>query len=341
MIIRSKAPLRVGFAGGGTDISPYCDTYGGYILNATINLYTHCTIETSDTNTIELYASDIHEHQTFDSAPELPLDGQLSLCKGVYNRIMKDYNPGSLSFKMTTYSDVPPGSGLGSSSTMVVCILKAFVEWLHLPLGEYELAQLAFEIERADLKFPGGKQDQYAAAFGGFNFMEFYHDRIIVNPLRIKRWIIDELEASMILFYTGASRVSDAIIAEQISNTSNNNCKTIEAMHKIKESTSEMKRFLISGNIKEFARSLGNAWEYKKKTAQSISTPEIDLLYKNVIQQGAYAGKVSGAGGGGFTFFIVDPAKKQDIINFLQTQPGSVVHFSFNEGGCHGWKLFD
>ena len=171
MIIRSKAPLRLGLAGGGSDVSPYSDLYGGLILNATINLYAYCTIEETDNGRIEIEATDIRQRQVFDSAPQLPIDGVVDLHKGVYNRIMRDYTPGRLSFRITTYSDAAPGSGLGSSSTMVVAILKAFSEWLHLPVGDYEIARLAYDIERNDLKLSGGKQDQYAAAFGGFNFM--------------------------------------------------------------------------------------------------------------------------------------------------------------------------
>lgn len=203
MIIRSKAPLRLGLAGGGSDVSPYSDLYGGLILNATINLYAHCTIEETQNGKIEIIATDIGQAAIFESLPVLPVDGTLNLHKGVYNRIVKDFRVPVPSCRITTYSDAPPGSGLGSSSTMVVAIVKAFVEWLNLPLGDYEIARLAYEIERKDLALSGGKQDQYAATFGGFNFMEFLKDdHVIVNPLRIKKWVVDELEASILLYYT-------------------------------------------------------------------------------------------------------------------------------------------
>lgn len=241
-VIRSKAPLRLGLAGGGTDVSPYSDKFGGLVLNATINLYAYCTIEETFDNTIEIYAADINEKVVVPSQKSLAIDGKLSLGKGVYNRLVKDYNLPALSFKMTTYSDAPAGSGLGSSSTMVVCILKAFVEWLELPMGNYEIARLAYEIERLDLLLAGGKQDQYAAAFGGFNYMEFLpNDMVIVNPLGVKRWIKDELESSMILYYTGASRSSAKIIDEQKSNTAKGDDKTLQSLHKIKQSAKDMK----------------------------------------------------------------------------------------------------
>lgn len=222
MIIRSKAPLRLGLAGGGSDVSPYSDMYGGLVLNATINLYAYCTIEETSDNTISIHAYDSNNYEeTFPSQKALPIDGNAILVKGVYNRIVKDYDFDSLSFKKTTYNDAPAGSGLGTSSTMVVTILKAFIEWLGLPLGDYELARLAYEIERKDLGLAGGKQDQYAAAFGGFNYMEFLKDdMVIVNPLKVKRWVQDELEASMLLYFTGKSRSSAAIIDEQKKSTS-------------------------------------------------------------------------------------------------------------------------
>lgn len=343
MIIRSKAPLRLGLAGGGSDVSPYSDLYGGLVLNATINLYAYCTIKERNDGKIIISATDIDQTLTYDEAPTLPIDGNLDLHKGVYNRIIKDFNVGtSLSFEISTFSDAPPGSGLGSSSTMVVAILKAFVEWLSLPLGEYEIARLAYDIERNDLQLSGGKQDQYATAFGGFNFMEFLKgDRIIVNPLRVKRWIIDELEASMLLYFTGASRSSAKIIDEQKKNTSEGNNEAIEAMHQIKQSSIDMKEAILKGNISSFAKILGKAWENKKKMAQSISNNHIESIFEVALAAGAITGKVSGAGGGGFIMFVIHPEKRREIMRALeQFKGGLVVPFQFSEGGCHGWKIF-
>lgn len=341
MIIRSKTPLRLGLAGGGSDVSPYSDLYGGLILNATINLYAYCTIEETESNQISICGYDSDCFKCYPISKSLEIDGEVSLIKGVYNRVVRDFDIKLQSFKITTYSDAPAGSGLGTSSSMVVCILKCFVEWLSLPLGDYEISRLAYEIERKDLKLSGGKQDQYAAAFGGFNYMEFLQDdMVIVNPLKIKRWIIDELEASMVLYFTGRSRSSAAIINEQKKNTSTGNNDAIEAMHKIKLSAKDMKLALLKGDINSFADILRAGWENKKKMANHITNPNIQKAMDVAMAAGAKAGKVSGAGGGGFIMFVVEPTRKKEIIDALSKLDGFVMPFQFSDGGAHGWKIY-
>lgn len=342
MIIRSKAPLRLGLAGGGSDVSPYSDIYGGLILNATINLYAYCIIEEMQDGMITIDAYDADCQKSYQVSERLEIDGNASLIKGVYNRVVKDFKIEPRSFKITTYNDAPAGSGLGTSSTMVVCILKAFVEWFSLPLGDYEISRLSYEIERIDLGLSGGKQDQYAAAFGGFNYMEFLqNDIVIVNPLKIKRWIIDELEASMVLYFTGKSRSSATIIDQQKKNTSSGNEQAIEAMHRIKRSAKDMKWALLKGDMKEFAHILGEGWENKKKMADVITTPTIQEVFNTAISAGALAGKISGAGGGGFIMFMVEPTRKKEVIDALKKLEGFVMPFQFTEGGAHGWKIYD
>ncbi len=322
-------------------MSPYSDIYGGLVLNATINLYTHTTIEELADNCIYIDSYDADCHKKYELARKLDIDGEASLVKGVYNRIMRDYDIALRGFRITTYNDAPAGSGLGTSSTMVVCLIKAFVEWLSLPLGDYEIARMAFEIERKELGLSGGKQDQYAAAFGGFNFMEFLKDdMVIVNPLKVKRWIVDELEASLVLYFTGQSRSSAAIIDQQRANTTKGETKSIEAMHRIKQSASDMKLALLKGDMREFARILGQAWEDKKKMADAITNPIIENAFSVAMQAGAVAGKVSGAGGGGFCMFMVDPTKKKTVVDALKQLDGFVMPFNFTDGGAHGWKIY-
>ena len=342
MIVRSKAPLRIGLAGGGSDVSPYSDIYGGIILNATINLYAYCTIEETDDDFVTIESYDDECFECYPLSRKLEIDGKASLLKGCYNRVMRDYSIPLKSCKITTYNDAPAGSGLGTSSTMVVAILKAFVEWHSLPLGDYEIARLAYEIERKDLNLSGGKQDQYAAAFGGFNYMEFLNDdMVIINPLKVKRWIVDEMESSIVLYFTGRSRSSAAIIDEQRKNISSGNTMSIEAMHRIKQSAVDMKLAVLKGDMQALARIIGKGWEDKKKMAGAITNPVIEEAFAVAIDAGALAGKVSGAGGGGFIMFIVEPTKKKAVIDALGKLDGFTLHFNFTDGGAHGWKIYE
>jgi len=339
MIVRSKAPLRLGLAGGGTDLDTYCNKFGGYVLNATISLYVHCTIEERDDNKIIFKSLDTGQTLETKSKDCFELDGYMDLYKGIYNRIVKDYIHKPLSFNLYTYSDVPSGSGLGGSSTLVVAIIKAFVEWLNIPLGEYDIARLAFEIEREDIGIVGGAQDQYAATFGGFNFMEFYDQKkVIVNPLRVKNWIIDELEDSMVLYFTNIRRQASQIEQEKKSLLGNK--KSLDAMHEVKKDAVLMKEALLKGDIKSFASILNKSWESKKRVSNSISNDEIDRIYDLAIENGAYGGKVSGAGGGGFMFFVVDPTEKLQLIRELNKQQGEVINFKFVKEGTKGWKIW-
>jgi len=338
MLIRAKAPLRLGLAGGGTDLDVYASKHIGYVLNTTISLYVHTTLEPMDNGKIIFESSDSGEKWEGRAEEFLRLDGKMDLYKGIYNRLIKDFVKKPLSFKLTTYSDVPSGSGLGGSSTLVVAIIKAFNEWLNLPLGEYDIAKLAYEIEREDIGIVGGAQDQYAATFGGFNFMEFYGDkRVIVNPLRIKNWIIDELQESMILYFTGIRRSASIIEKEKESVLKKE--KSLEAMHEVKQDAVKIKEFLLKGDLLNFAKILGKSWESKKRVSSSISNNEIDKIYNLAIENGAYSGKVSGAGGGGFMFFMVESTKKYHLIELLNKQGGQVFNFHFTKDGTKGWKI--
>src|SRR5579871_3679199 len=258
-IFRARAPLRLGLAGGGTDVGPYCDLHGGYVLNATIDLYAQAIIEPRSDGRVVLAAEDRQERVELPAAAVLADEEPMRLHRGIYSRIVREFNGGRpLSLNLTTYADAPAGSGLGTSSTLVVCVLKAFSEWLHLGLGEYELARLAYEIERVELQLAGGKQDQYAAAFGGFNFIEFNSDgKVLVNPLRVKDWVLNELEASTVLYYTGQSRESANIIREQIDNARAGSSESLGALHAMKEDAVAMKEAILRGDLVRFATVLG------------------------------------------------------------------------------------
>jgi len=340
MFIRSKAPLRLGIAGGGSDVSPYSDVYGGAILNATINMFAFATIEPLDTGNVIFHAVDLGEEVESESKIEFDHDGILDLHKGVYNRIIRDFVKEPLSFKLSTSVDAPPGSGLGSSSTLVVAIIGAFVEWLKLPLGEYDIARLAYDIERVDLGFAGGKQDQYAATFGGFNFMEFYaNDKVIVNPLRIKRDYVKELEFNLVLYHTTVSRLSSQIIEQQVNSVGKNQNGALGAMHHVKEIAFTLKEALLKGNLGDFGPCLHQGWMSKKATAEGITNKDIDFAYQTALEGGASGGKVSGAGGGGFIMFYCPGNTRYKVVDRLLSLGGDVRQFSFTEYGLTTWSV--
>lgn len=339
MIIRSKAPLRLGLAGGGTDVSPYSDLYGGAILNATINMFAYTTLEPTDDGKMVFESPDRKLREEYDSAECVDTDGFFVLHKGVYNRIVRQFTHQPLSFRIASYVDVPPGSGLGTSSTLVVSILGAFVEWLKLPLGEYDIARLAYEIERVDLGMSGGKQDQYAATFGGFNFMEFNKENVIVNPLRIRNRYADELAHNLVLYYTDTSHVSAEIIEEQQKNVRAKNSQSIEAMHKLKEQAVQMKEALLRGNIDRIGEILDFGWRYKKQMASSITNPRIDGIYNAAKEAGASGGKISGAGGGGFMFFYCPGVTRYAVVETLQRFGGKAKRYEFVNEGLKTWTM--
>jgi D-glycero-alpha-D-manno-heptose-7-phosphate kinase len=340
LIYRSKTPLRLGLAGGGTDVSPYSDEIGGAILNATISLYAYASIEPIQENGIIIEAIDRREGQRFEWTNELPINGQLDLAKGVYNRIQKDYGLPLTGFKLSTFVDVPAGSGLGTSSTLVVAIIGAFAEMLKLPLGDYDIAHYAYEIERNDLKLAGGKQDQYAATFGGVNFMEFYAvDKVIVNPLRIKQEYLNELEHNLVLYYTQTSRESADIIKEQQKNVHAKNEKSIEAMHQLKEQSKMMKEALLKGRLHEIGEILDFSFQEKRKMAHNISNSFIDDIYESAKLAGATGGKISSAGGGGFMTFYCPNNTRYKVIDVLNNFGGVVKSYQFTHHGLTTWSV--
>ncbi|GAB3009513.1 dehydrogenase [Niabella terrae] len=340
MIHRSKAPLRIGLAGGGTDVSPYCDQFGGAILNATISLNANATIESRTDGKISLEAFDRNESASFDWTEELPLNGTLDLLKGVYNRIQKDYPFPANGFKLSTFVDAPAGSGLGTSSTLVVAIVGAFAEMLQLPLGEYDIAHYAYDIERKDLQLAGGRQDQYAATFGGFNFMEFYKDdKVIVNPLRIRQRYLDELENNLLLYYTSTSRESAKIIEEQRKNVTQKKQDSIEAMHQLKQQAQLMKEALLKGELHEIGNILNIGFEQKRKMAAGINNGLIDDIYHAAKTAGATGGKISGAGGGGFMVFYCPGNTKYKVRESLKAFGGQHRNYQFTKHGLKTWTM--
>lgn len=341
MKIRSCAPMRLGLAGGGTDIDAFAEKYGGYVLNVSICKYAITTLSDDASDQIVFRSDDMEQEETYECGQEISYTGKLDLLKAVYRYFISNYNHGvPVPLTVSTYCDAPAGSGLGASSTLMVSLVNAFAKYFGVGMGEYELAQVAFTIERKELGLAGGKQDQYAAAFGGFNFMEFYaENRVIVNPLRIKDSVSAEMEASILLFYSGISRESANIIVEQKQNVEKKSDESIQGLLELKKQALAMKEALLTGNFNGVVEALNKGWEAKKKTAKKVTSPRLDEIYQTAMKAGALAGKISGAGGGGFFMFIVPPEKRKRVINALEPFHGEFVNCVIDEHGSFAWKV--
>lgn len=341
MIIRSKAPLRIGFAGGGTDVTPYCDLYSGAVVNGTINRFAYTTIIPHFSDEVRLWSQDINKIWEGKKGKKLEIikDDPFILAKGVHNRMIKHYHLRPKGFSLSTHVDAPPGSGLGASSTLVVSIVKAFAELYNIPMMRNEVAEIAYKIERIDLNLSGGKQDQYASTYGGINYIEFYKDYTIVHPLQVSKKIMEELSFNFLLYYTGTSRLSSKIINEQVINVEDKNEDTLKGMNNLKRQANLFRIALLSGNLRSIGALLDYGWKQKKLTAKEISNPLIDLIYEKAIKAGATGGKISGAGGGGFMMFYCPEIARYNVTKVLKKYGGEFRRLSFTNEGVTSWKL--
>ncbi len=338
--IRARAPLRLGLAGGGTDLGSYAQAFGGAVLSGTIDRYAFASIQPRLDDRLVFEACDLgreEEHPVLATVS----GSRLSLHRGVYERMVRDYNDGEpLAITVTTVVDAPMGSGLGSSSALVVALVEAYCAYLDVPLGRYEIAHLAFEIERIDLGLAGGQQDQFSAAFGGINFMEFLQDgRVIVNPLRVRQAVINELESSLVVCFSGQSRLSDQIIRQQSERLDAGSTVALAAMHQLKQDAFNMKGAVLHGAIADFAAILERSWTAKKRTAAAVSTEHIEALESLARRNGALGAKVSGAGGGGFMMFVVPPERRYRLITVLNDAGAQAYPVKLTDRGSEAWTI--
>lgn len=341
-VLRGRAPLRLGLGGGGTDVDPYSSQFGGRILNATIDRYAYAFAEHGHQNSVEFQSPDRDRVGSADLDDLSSLAEDFPLHVAVYQRVVAEFNGGRrFPLRLATQVDAPPGSGLGSSSALVVAMFITTCELLGVSPDPYELARMAWEIERIDLGMAGGWQDHYAAAFGGFNFMESHQGgEVVVNPLRIRPEVIAELEASLLLYFSGVSRLSSEVIAEQQRNVVERDATALLATHQIRAEALEMKDHLVVGDIPGFAESLLRGWKAKKQLASGISNATIERAYNVASAHGMIAGKVSGAGGGGFLMMIVDPRRRIEVKRSLEGEcGGSVTPCLFTKGGATTWQI--
>jgi D-glycero-alpha-D-manno-heptose-7-phosphate kinase len=334
--IRAKSPLRISFAGGGTDVSPYMDERGGMVLSATIDKYAYGTLRVTGGHEIVVQSFDYDTIAKYVVDEPLRYDGNLDLVKAAINRL-SDHGPRQ-GLEFSLHNDAPPGSGLGGSSAMVVALIGLFRHWRHLPLAPYDVAELAHQIERVDLGLSGGKQDQFASVFGGFNFIEFHTHSTIVNPLRIDQDVLNELDYNLLLCYTGHTRTSDPIIDTQIRNYRDGHVDAVAAMDQLKDLTVQLKNALLRGQLDEFGALLHEAWLSKKRMSDLISTPRLDDMYEAARAAGALGGKITGAGGGGYMFFYCPFGTRHKVAAAIEALGAQIVDFSFEFQGLQTWR---
>ena len=332
----AKAPLRLAMAGGGTDLLPYWRHYGGVVLNGTIDQYAYCKIEPYHE---WLFKSvDLESEEGYFPLDDQYVDTKLKLLINTYQYLTKGIERHPV--KITTFVEAPPGSGLGSSSALVVALISAIAEYYSIPLGEYDVAEYAVEIERNICNLPGGKQDQFAAAFGGFNFIEFLPDgRTIVNPLRLNPKTQNMLELSTVLYYVGKPRMDERVIENTSQNLLNNDEATLQATHRIKSAAIEYKRSLLLGDVDKICETMNTYWKNKIQTNEKVVSPELLDSYEFALQNGAKAAKISGAGGGGHMILFTDFERRHQLISALKKRKiGRVVPFKFVKHGVDVWR---
>mgnify|MGYP001041382478 CR=1 FL=1 len=335
MIIKSRAPLRISFAGGGTDVPPYPEIRGGAVISTTITKYAYVSLKPRHDNEMRVNSVDYNLMMTFQSISDLKYDGNLDLVKAA----IKLFQIENYGFDMLVSCDAPPGSGLGSSSAVMVAIIGAFKELLKKPLTSYEVAELAYRLERVELGIKGGLQDQYASMFGGFNFIEFNKSSVVVNPLRIRPEIINELHSNLLLFDTGKTRLSARIIDRQMKATEEGERTVLESLDFLRQLAIDMKNSLLRGNLRDFGELLHSDWEHKKKLDAQISNPAIDKLYDLAKERGAVGGKICGAGGGGHLLIYCDLEKRHNVIEEFEKLGCRLVTFGFEGNGLQTWEV--
>jgi D-glycero-alpha-D-manno-heptose-7-phosphate kinase len=337
-VIRARAPLRVSFCGGGTDLMPYAAEHGGLVLNATINRYAYATLRLQpDEQEIRVRSLDYKMMARYTLDEPLIYDGKFDLIKACLRRLHRETGP-RIGLDLYLETDAPPGSGLGASSALVVAVIGAFATWQRLNLDRYEIAHLAYELERKDVGIAGGMQDQYAATFGGFNLIEFQgEENVVVNQLRIESQVLHELEYNSLLVFTGATRLSSRIIATQVSGYTGGKAGVLDALDHMKRLASDAKTALLRGRIRELGDILHEQWRYKKATSDAISTPHIDQLYSEARALGAIGGKMSGAGGGGFMYLICPFDRKPEVVARLEELGAQAGPVEFISEGMQSW----
>ena len=333
MKIRSRSPLRVSYAGGGTDVPPYPNLMGGVVLSSTIKNYAYCSISPRSDGRVSVFREDEDALYGPETLRDLKGSGEVGFVRAVANRFGTDEG-----FDASLRYDALPGTGLGSSSALCVSLIGAFKEWKGNSMTDYDIANLAYDVERKDVGVAGGMQDQYASTFGGFNLIEFKKEATIVNALRIKPETLNELEYNSLLCFTGTTRRSGGILQRQIESYEHRDPAIMKALERMKELTLQMKDFLLTGNLVDFARMLNAEWEIKKQLDRAISTEDVEKLLHTARENGAIGGKLLGAGGGGFLFLYCDSGKRVQVEKAVEGFGAKAFPVRFDVDGLQTWR---
>ena len=330
LIVRS--PVRISFGGGGTDLPAYYQQHGGAVLSTAINKYFYTVLGTRADQSIQIISSDLRLCETWSdfASIEIP-DGGLEIPIAVLKDLGRE-----VYVDLFLASEIPPGTGLGSSASVCVNVLKTLSSYLRVPMSKQELAERAYHIARNVLRRHVGKQDEYAAALGGLNFIEFLpNGDARVEPIDCGPAVMTELQNSLMLFFTGAAHHSWHILAEQERSTEQGSRKPVEALHEIKELAYRMRDALRAGNLQAFAAMLDEGWQAKKRVSSKISNQRIDFLYDLAIRNGAQGGKITGAGGGGFLLLFCHPSRQSEVRRALAAEGLHEMTFNFDFQGAH------
>ena len=334
MLIRGKAPLRISFSGGGSDVSPYCDEHGGCVLSTTIGMYVVGSLSVRNDNQVKIFSVDYDELVHYELGQEINEGDKLSFLRSVIKRL----NP-PRGLNLYLHSDAPPGTGLGSSGAISALIVGLINHAFNLMLTKYDMARIAYEIEHDDLGRAVGRQDHYAAVFGGMNFMEFTKADTLVLPLRVESWILEELGYHLQMFYTRKKRDSNDLVASQVKFYEEKRKSTLDALAEMKELTRTMMGCLVQGRLKNFGHYLHEAWLQKQRMNPATVTPNLSEIYEEALKNGAIGGKLLGAGGGGFFVFFTPFTKKGKVSEALAKLGAQATPLAFDFGGMQTWQV--
>jgi D-glycero-alpha-D-manno-heptose-7-phosphate kinase len=327
-----RTPVRISFGGGGTDLPAYFEQYGGAVLSTAINKYFYTVLCRRNDDKIQVISSDLRTCETWQDISRMSIEGsELEIPLAALKELLCD-----VSVDLFLSSEIPPGTGLGSSAAVCVNVLKTLTTYLRIPYSRYQLAERAYHIARNVLKKPVGKQDEIAAAFGGLNFVRFERDgRVDVQPLDLEPSILSELESNLMLFFTGAAHHSWTILKEQEKSSADPAGVAVDALHQIRSLADRMRNALIRGDLHTFGCLLDEGWQAKKQVSRKISTSRIDELYSLAKASGAVGGKITGAGGGGFLLLYCEKRKQDAVRTAFGEQGIREMQFEFDFQGAH------